>query len=369
MFSELALKTTDACRFCWMCRHLCPIGLATGNEGNTPRAKGLLMAGVTRKMEYSAEIASDMYECCLCNACADNCETGFEPAVFIREARTMAVVEDIVPAHVQKLITNAMNTGNIFGKPQNEKMNGIADMMQHLPQKAEILLFVGDTAAYQTPYIAAAIIGLLKKARIDFTVLAEEPSCGYELGDLIGFTDEVKQIATNATAQINAVGAKTMVALDPACARMFKQQYSQWNCSPDCEIVTATSFVAELINKNILTPHASGNQLVTLQDNSSLSRDLDENEPVRKIISAMGFQLKEMYLNRRLTKSCGGILLSEHSPSIARSTVGKRLEDAQRTGAELLITCTPEDFHMLSESSPDGIKTKDIFVLLNEICL
>ena len=42
MFSEKSKKNADACRFCWMCRHLCPVQLVTGKETNTPRAKGLL---------------------------------------------------------------------------------------------------------------------------------------------------------------------------------------------------------------------------------------------------------------------------------------------------------------------------------------
>ena len=41
MFSEKAKKHADACRFCYMCRHLCPIELVTGKENNTPRAKAL----------------------------------------------------------------------------------------------------------------------------------------------------------------------------------------------------------------------------------------------------------------------------------------------------------------------------------------
>ena len=44
MFSEKAKKHADACRFCWMCRHLCPVQLVTGKETNTPRAKWLLVS-------------------------------------------------------------------------------------------------------------------------------------------------------------------------------------------------------------------------------------------------------------------------------------------------------------------------------------
>ena len=50
MFSEKAKKHADACRFCWMCRHLCPVQLVTGKETNTPRAKGLLVSMIVIKV-------------------------------------------------------------------------------------------------------------------------------------------------------------------------------------------------------------------------------------------------------------------------------------------------------------------------------
>ena len=50
MFSEKAKKNADACRFCWMCRHLCPVQLVTGKETNTPRAKGLQVSMIERGM-------------------------------------------------------------------------------------------------------------------------------------------------------------------------------------------------------------------------------------------------------------------------------------------------------------------------------
>ena len=81
MFSEKSKKNADACRFCWMCRHLCPVQLVTGKETNTPRAKGLLVSMITRGMKLEADTAETMYECMLCGACTNDCVTGFEPPV------------------------------------------------------------------------------------------------------------------------------------------------------------------------------------------------------------------------------------------------------------------------------------------------
>ena len=48
MISEKANKIADGCRFCWMCRHICPTGIATGREEFTPRARGLMVSMLKR---------------------------------------------------------------------------------------------------------------------------------------------------------------------------------------------------------------------------------------------------------------------------------------------------------------------------------
>ena len=89
MISQNALHHAEKCRFCWMCRHLCPVQHQTGKELNTPRAKGLLLSMVNEKaQEFDKDMGQAMYECLLCDACTNDCATGYQPPLFIREART-----------------------------------------------------------------------------------------------------------------------------------------------------------------------------------------------------------------------------------------------------------------------------------------
>ena len=108
MYSEKAKKHADACRFCYMCRHLCPIELVTGKENNTPRAKGLQVSMMERGMKMDKGSAVTMYECLLCGACTADCVTGFDPLIFIREARTHAMLEELTPDFAQKVIDKQM---------------------------------------------------------------------------------------------------------------------------------------------------------------------------------------------------------------------------------------------------------------------
>ena len=95
LFSDESYKTAEACRFCWMCRHVCPAVGVTGNETWTPHARGLLVSMEKRGMPFEESMAKAMYMCCLCDACATNCETGWKPSIYIREARTAAVAQGI----------------------------------------------------------------------------------------------------------------------------------------------------------------------------------------------------------------------------------------------------------------------------------
>ena len=52
-----AKEITDNCRFCWMCRHVCPIGNATGLERNTARARAMGASMVVRGATELKEIA------------------------------------------------------------------------------------------------------------------------------------------------------------------------------------------------------------------------------------------------------------------------------------------------------------------------
>ena len=367
MYSEKAVKTIEACRFCPMCRHLCPIGLKTGNEGNTPRGKALLANYVLRGMDYTAEMASDMYECCLCHACATDCETGFEPPLFIREARTQAVVEGRVPPRVQKVIDNVQATDNVFGLPRDEKFASLGDAVKGLPAQAGVLLYIGNTAAYKAPEIARAALELLKKAGISFTVLKDEPSSGTEFADLVGFVEDVRVVAEKCAQRINETGAKTIVVLDANSARMFKQQYAEWGIRLCGTVVTAQACFAGLIAEGRLSPRKVSLS-ATFQDDSTLTRELDETEPAREILRALGIELKEMFLNRKRVKSGGTVLMDEYAPRLVQLTGEGRWADILRAKVPTLLTATPDCYYVMKKTAPGGMEVKDVFVLLEENC-
>lgn len=358
MFSEKARKHADACRFCWMCRHLCPVELVTGKETNTPRAKGLQVSMIERGMTMDRDSARTMYECMLCGACTNDCATGFDPLVFIREARTQANVLDIVPADVQKVIDRCLDTGNIYGARES----GVC--FDGIPQTGDTLVWLGECARYSVPYVVEALFSILRRAGVPFAALKDEPASGSSLGDLLGFVEDVRAQAAQAAEAIRKSGAKRVIVLDSYDAALMLHEYKDWGIGLP-EIVTATAFVDELIRSGKLCPRKEDG-VVTYHDGSRLARDLDEHEPARNILKAMGFELHEMWQNRRMAKCCGSAVARRFMPDIARRVAENRWNDVRRTDAKRLVAACPQSTEALSATVPEGYQYQDLFVLLNE---
>ena len=358
MFSEKAKKNADACRFCWMCRHLCPVQLVTGKETNTPRAKGLQVSMLERGMEMDADCARTMYECLLCGACTNDCATGFDPLVFIREARTQANVMELVPPEVQKVIDRALETGSIYGA------KACAVDFTGVPQTGETLVWLGETARYAVPGPANALFSLLKKAGVPFAALSDEPASGAALGDLLGFVEDVRAQAARAAEAIRLSGAKRVIVLDSYDAACMRHEYPEWGIDLP-EIMTATAFVDGLIREGRLTPRKTEG-VITYHDGSRLARDLDELEPARNILRAMGYDIHEMWQHGRLAKCCGSAVARQYMPDICRRVAENRWNDVRRTDAKLLTAACPQSTEALAATVPDGYAYQDLFVLLDE---
>lgn len=365
MFSETAYKNADACRFCWMCRHLCPIALKTGKEVNSARAKGLIVSMIKRGESYDESMAATMWECCLCGACTNDCATGYEPRSYIREARSIAIAEGIAPAAVTELADMLLETGNIYGL-ENLGVSMRQDT-EELPENAKTLLYIGEVARAECPEIARSAINLLKKAGVNFTVLKDEPVSGGYMGDMLGFVDEVREKAVVLSHAVNASGSEFVIVLDPIDARIMKHEYAEWNCHINVPVLTMTSYLAELISEGRLGP-ARIDDSCSIHDAGALSRDLGETAPVRTIVAAMGLELREMFRNRDLAKSCGGVLLKRYAPKLSSMTVQGRWEDHLRTGAHILLTEAPGSFAALSSEVPEGCTISDITMLLDKAC-
>ncbi len=353
-FTEKSKKTIDACRFCWMCRHICPVGNATGMERNTSRARALALSMVYRRIDKIEDAIDNVYECTLCGACTKECKTGWDPVLFTTEAKLNAALEGAMPEYITKMVENVEKTGNCFG--ETDVCSKLTAEIAALPKDSETVLFLGKTATYKSARQAREAIELLKKAGLNFTVLADEPSSGWDLYFLAGGAEETRQTMKAAAAALNAF--KTVITYDPNDARMFQRPYKEWGIGLNAEVKTFTSCVAELIASGKLAPKKS-TDVYTFQDPASLARDLEETEPSRAILNACG-STSEMLLNRKNTNLAGNLMMSQYMADAMHKVAARRWEEAVRVGASILVTANPDDFVALKATQPEGMELASI---------
>lgn len=324
-----------------MCHHICPVGNATGQERNTARARALGISLVNREAIDLTEIMDNIYECATCGACVHDCVTGWDPVMFTKETRLLAALEDKLPEYINVLVDNCLEKGNPYGK------TALCDMLfakigEHTA-KEDILFVLGDDARYMQCKQGYKAIKVLEKADVKFTVLHEEPSTGAALDFLIGAAEETRE-QMSAFAKV-ANEYKTVVVYDPNDAKTIKQIYGEYGIEVKAEVVTYTSFVASLIKDGKLVG-AKSDKTVLLQDPYQLSRDLEETQCAREIVSAFA-NLSEFHLNRGETVWAGNILMAQYSPDTIKKVAARRIFNATSIGGKAIVTASVGEYAAL----------------------
>ena len=347
IMNEKCKQHVDSCRFCWMCHHICPIGNATGQERNTARARALGISLVNREAIDLSEIMDNIFECCTCGACVHDCVTGWDPVMFTKETRLQAALEGKLPEYIMPLVANCIETGNAYGK--TEICDELKKTIAAHSDKKDTLLLLGVDAKFMVCQQAKKAIEVLDKANVDFCVLENEPASGAQLDFLIGAANETKEQMSALAKVLDEY--KTVVVYDPNDAKAIKQLYKEYGIETKANVVTYTSFVAGLLKDGKLEAKGS-DKAVVFQDPYQLSRDLEETEEAREIITSYAV-LGEMLLNRAETVWAGNILMAQYMPEIVKKVAERRIFNAKSIGADTIVTACVSEYASLKNVAKD----------------
>ncbi len=349
-FSSKCRETADACRFCWMCRHICPIGNTTGQERNTARARALSLSLVGRgAAELKGDLVQNVYECALCRACTEDCKTGWDPVIFTREARREAVLAGEEPEAVRLLLETYGKTGHIYGaEPKNK---AFSDAARRHAAKTDTLLYLGSDVRHFAKDKALGAIALLERAKVSFTVLEKEPESGRQLSFLCGDTKETRD-AMQAAAELYS-GYKTVVFYDPEDARTAKQDAPELGITAKAKLVTFPAYLETLIGKKLKVKKSEN--VYTFQDPAALARALEDVSSARAVLAACG-ELKEMLLAGKETVLAGDLILDRYLHEVVLGMARRRWDEAVNMGARTLVTADTAEYLALSATKPKGVR-------------
>jgi len=353
--TEKAKKIADSCRFCWMCRHVCPIGNATGQERNTARARSLGVSLVVRGATELKEIADNIYECTLCGACTNNCVTGWDPKVFIQEVKTEIVLSGETPEYIMKLLENYVQTGNVFGKEACPCLDGLYN------SDSKTALFVGQDALYKSPESVKTAVAVLGKAGVRVSLDKNQDS-GSALWFLTGKTQETQDAAKKCAEMLNQY--ETVIVYNPVDLKLMLHEYKEWGIEVTAKLVGFNEYLLSLIESGALKVNKGENEY-SLQDNYAYARELDDCETGRKLISKVG-NVKDMLLIGKEANLAGHLIMAEYMPSVMTQVALDRWTNAKNMDCKTVVTENPDEYVALKATAPEGYRVISVEEMILE---
>jgi heterodisulfide reductase subunit D len=269
-----------------------------------------------------------------------------------------------------RLAENLTKDHNIAGEPNEDRpmwVEALSEVPDHMYQKerAKVVYFVGCVASYfpMVQRIPQSFVQILDKAGVDFTILGgEEWCCGFPFIGT-GMMEKVKDLMEHNLEKIGDVGAGAVVFACPSCYHTWKERYKT-----DVELLHATQFIGRLINEGRIK-FKGLNATVTYHDPCDLGRGSEVYETPREILRSIpGLKLVELEHNRENCTCCGGGgNLEMVDPKLVGAIARNKIEEIQRTCAELVVTSCQQCVRTISGTARRekiNLKVMDIIELV-----
>lgn len=351
---------TDNCRYCLMCRHVCPVGHVTSLEPLTPHGWGLTIASVERGLTtWNSETVGVLYHCADCGTCRAHCVTDQPLPEAIAAARARVVAEGLAPASVYRVGEALATWGNPYGQPAPEPA----------ATQGTDALFVGDDAYFTRPGLIDAVLKLLGAAGITPVLVGRGRNNGY-LASSLGFPDTARTLAQATLDEVAATGAKRLLVLTPGDVFTFGQLYDErlgitWPAQ--VMVVDLVTLLADLLDAGQLAfrPAAEDEPYAYLDPTHTVRVPERTGAPRRLLAAAMPGPAQELFWRRERAHPSGATALLHTLPHMAMMLASARLEDARNSGARLLVTESPGDLALLERLAPRmGLRMQGLYELL-----
>jgi len=341
------------------------------------RMGDLARAIVEGELEWSDKLLEVMYTCQLCGACDYICGriTEMQPGQVIQAVRAKAIRDGMSPpAGFKSFLANLREYLNPYKKYDAERTNWLkglpAELAEGIPapeagSQTKSLLYVGcaplrDPEAEKMPQTA---VNILVKAGVDIGVLGERERCCGNPSLRIGDVDQFIAFAKENIKMFNEMGVEKLVTTCPFCYSTFKRDYPEVGDKMNFEVVHILEFVDQLVTEGKLKLTKPINLTVTYHDPCHLGRIGNAGvsgtgdftgiyEQPRNIINSIpGLKLVEMNRIKDDSWCCGaGGWMRDGYLDFAQWTAARRIEEAETTGAEAMVTCCPHCEENLGEA-------------------
>ncbi|MBU1670249.1 MAG: (Fe-S)-binding protein [Actinobacteria bacterium] len=371
---------------------------------------GKMIIGLSKlrgRVDYSEEMLNVIYRCSVCGACDISCKYSrdLEPLEILHTLRATCVKDGVAPLPAHRPILDSMrNYDNVWQQPRKKKGSWAKklDVKNAKEQPVDTLYFAGCTYSLRPEMqgIARTTVEVLQSAGVDLGILGEEELCcgspAYTIGDEELFVENARK---NIKA-LNSLGVRRVVTSCAGCFGVLKTKYPLVEPA-NFEVVNVTELLAELVEQGRLSFSRPLDRTITYHDPCHLGRQSETYKPwhgverkvlnhlviqdppkefnrgtygvyeaPRKVLAALpGLELTEMERIREFSFCCGsGGGAKSAFPEFALATARERVDEAESTGAEMLVTACPWCESNLSEGIADAgsrLKSASIIELVS----
>jgi Fe-S oxidoreductase len=351
-------------------------------------------------------VKDSVFKCTMCGLCDTSCKVcryNMEPLAGIRELRFKLVEDGHVLPQVAPVLEGLRSDSNMLGQPKSKRGEWAASLkVKDLStEKAEFVFHAGCRYSFDGDlgHIARGSVELLQRAGVDVGIMgAQENCCGGRVYDM-GYRQDFRNSADANLSAWAKAGVKTVVTPCADCYHAFKRLYTA-EAGSQIEVVHMVEFIDLLIKKGQLKFTRPVNVKVTYHDPCKLGR-LGEPyvpwngkekkifaqavcydpprpryngawgvyEPPRDVLRAIpGVKLMEMERIKEAAWCCGaGGGARESYPEFSAWTAAERMEEAQSTGADAIVSACAwcrRNFLDVTDNGGSSMKVYDIMELV-----
>lgn len=360
-----ALPTTDYCRYCLMCRHVCPVGHVTRLETLTPHGWGLTIASVQRGLlDWNAETVDVLYSCADCGLCRANCITDQPLPDAIAAARAEVTAGQLAPTIVYEI-------GEMLKTYENPY---VKQGPMRAPGTGAVALFIGDDAQYRWPDGTDAARALIQKTGVQPVEIGVGRNNGY-LASSLGFPDTARALVQTTVDELRASGARKLIVLSPGDYFAFHQHLDErlglaW--PEEVELIELTTYLFHHLNAGTFAIKSSGADVSPAYVDPTHAVRMSARErgthPARILLGhATATPVRELFWREGRAHPVGSTALQFTQPQLAEKLTRARLADAQVTGADMLVCEDAGTLAQLARFAGDyGLQVKGLYELLAE---
>jgi heterodisulfide reductase subunit D len=362
------------------------------------------------RTDYTEGMTDLVYNCQMCGACDITCKAvrDIELLETLIEWRVRMVEDGQVPLELMMVIDGLKAEDNMLGQKKADRGKwaeglGVKDLAK---EKAEVAFHAGCRYSFDEELwpTARKALELLLKAGEDVGILGKQENCCGGRAYEMGFEGEFRKYMDSNLQDWNNAGVKKVVTPCSDCYATTKAWYSRYGNK--VEIVHITEYLESLIKEGKLKLKKEVPMKVTYHDPCHLGRLSEPYEysapgkpyiseeisppkvrnvvcvydppkewrrgskgiydPPREVIKSIpGLEFIEMERIKSWSYCCGaGGGVIDSNPDYARWTADKRLDEAQFTGADALVTACPWCVRNFSDAlSTNGRKIEVLDVI------